>query len=86
MAPTTQLPLSFRKSRLATTIYTPFTFHLRTMVPVELNYEIYNKELLTIQKVFKHWHLYLEGATHVVLVMSDHKNLKYFTTTKVLTH
>ena len=56
------------------------------MVPTELNYEIYNKELLAIHKAFKHWRLYLEGATHVVLVMSNHKNLEYFTTTKVLTH
>ena len=51
----------------------------------ELNYEIYDKELLAIHKAFKHWQSYLEGATHVVLVMSNHKNLKYFTTTKVLT-
>ena len=55
------------------------------MVPAELNYKIYDKELLAIHKAFKHWRLYLEGATHVVLVMSDHKNLEYFTTTKVLT-
>jgi len=27
---------------------------------------------------------YLEGSAHVVLVLSDHKNLKYFTTTKQL--
>ena len=32
----------------------PFAFHLRTMVPTELNYKIYNKELLTIHKAFKH--------------------------------
>ena len=55
------------------------------MVPAELNYEIYDKELLAIHEAFKHWRSYLEGATHVVLVMSDHKNLEYFTTTKVLT-
>ena len=63
----------------------PVAFHSRTMVPAELKYEIYDKELLAIHKAFKHWRSYLEGATHVVLVMSDHKNLEYFTTTKVLT-
>ena len=63
----------------------PVAFHLQTMVPTELNYEIYDKELLAIHEAFKHWRLYLEGTTHVVLVMSDHKNLEYFTTTKVLT-
>ena len=33
----------------------PVAFHLRTMVPTELNYKIYNKELLAICKAFKHW-------------------------------
>ena len=59
----------------------PVAFHSRTMVPAELNYEIYDKELLAIHEAFKHWQSYLEGATHVVLVMSYHKNLEYFTTT-----
>ena len=55
------------------------------MKPVELNYEIYNKELLAIFEAFQQWHNYLEGSTHAVLVLSDHKNLKYFATTKQLT-
>ena len=63
----------------------PVAFHSRTMQPAELNYEIYDKELLAIYDAFKHWRSYLEGAAHVILVMSDHKNLEYFTTTKVLT-
>jgi len=33
---------------------------------------------------FKHWRRYCEGATHQVQVFSDHQNLEYFTTTKVL--
>jgi hypothetical protein len=33
---------------------------------------------------FKHWRRYLEGAIHQVQVFSDHQNLEYFTTTKVL--
>jgi len=33
---------------------------------------------------FKHWRRYCEGATHQVQVFSDHQNLKYFTTSKVL--
>ena len=51
----------------------------------ELNYEIYDKELLAIYDTFKHWCLYLEGVAHVILVMTNHKNLEYFTKTKVLT-
>ena len=34
---------------------------------------------------FKRWHNYLEGATHPVDTVMDHKNLEYFTTTKKLT-
>jgi transposase InsO family protein len=33
---------------------------------------------------FKHWRRYLEGAHHQIQVFSDHQNLEYFTTTKVL--
>ena len=55
------------------------------MAPAKLNYEIYNKELLAIFDAFRQWRNYLEGSTHVVLVLSDHKNLGYFATTKQLT-
>lgn len=63
----------------------PVAFHSQTMQPAELNYKIYNKELLAIYEAFKHWCAHLEGTSHSILVMSDHKNLEYFTTTKVLT-
>ena len=33
---------------------------------------------------FKRWHNYLEGATHPVDTVTDHKNLEYFTTNKKL--
>ena len=33
---------------------------------------------------FKHWRRYCEAATNQVQVYSDHQNLQYFTTTKVL--
>ena len=60
-------------------------FYLHSMQPAELNYEIYDKELLAIFKAFRQWCNYLEGSAHVILVLSDHKNLRYFTTTKQLT-
>jgi len=53
-------------------------------MPAEINYEIHDKELLAIADFFKHWRRYLEGAKHQVQVFSDHQNLEYFTTTKVL--
>jgi hypothetical protein len=51
---------------------------------VELNYEIYNKELLAIVDIFKEWRVYLEGSKYIVQVYLDHKNLVYFIMTKVL--
>src|SRR5882724_9254452 len=64
----------------------PIAFYLYSMQPSELNYEIYNKEFLAIFEAFQQWCNYLEGSAHGVLVLSDHKNLEYFTTTKQLTH
>ena len=63
----------------------PITFYSCGMKPLELNYEIYDKELIAIFEAFRQWCNYLEGSTHAVLVLSDHKNLEYFTTTKQLT-
>jgi RNase H-like domain found in reverse transcriptase len=63
----------------------PIAFYSRSMAPATMNYEIYNKELLAIFCAFRQWRNYLEGVSHVILVLSDHKNLKYFTTTKQLT-
>src|SRR5690606_25868646 len=54
------------------------------MTPAQMNYPIYDKELLTIVACFKKWRVYLEGSSHKVTVLTDHKNLEYFTTTKVL--
>ena len=55
------------------------------MTPPELNYDTHNKELLAIFNAFKHWRQYLEGAPLTINVVTDHKNLEYFVTTKVLT-
>jgi hypothetical protein len=62
----------------------PVAFHSRKFSPAEINYEIHDKELLAIVDSFKHWRRYCEGAVHQVQVFSDHQNLEYFTTTKVL--
>jgi len=62
----------------------PIAFHSRKFQLTEIHYEIYDKELLAIVDAFKHWRRYCEGATHQVQVWTDHYNLEYFTTTKVL--
>jgi hypothetical protein len=59
-------------------------FHSRIFSPAEINYEIHDKELLTIVDCFKAWWRYLEGLLHMVQVFMDYKNLEYFMMTKVL--
>ena len=64
----------------------PVAFHLCTFSALELNYDTHDKELLSIFKAFRIWLHYLEGSLTLVDVVTDHKNLEYFCTTKVLTH
>ena len=64
----------------------PIAFHSRTFTPPELNYNVHDKELLAIFKAFKIWHHYLKGSPTPIDVVMDHKNLEYFSTTKLLTH
>ena len=47
------------------------------MSDVECNYEIYDKEMLTIIRALQAWHHYLERLPSVFEIQSDHKNLKY---------
>ena len=63
----------------------PVAFHFHTFTVVELNYDMYNKELLTIFEAFKIWQHYLEGLAYPINIVTDHKNLEYFSTTKILT-
>jgi len=60
-------------------------FHSRTFTAVELNYDTHDKELLAIFEAFKIWQHYLEDPAYPINVVTDHKNLEYFSTTKVLT-
>ena len=62
----------------------PVAFFSRKHLPAECNYEIYNKELLAIVTVFEEWRPELEGSKYPVQVLSDHKNLEWFMTTKQL--
>ena len=64
----------------------PIVFHSRTFSTLELNYDIYDKELLAIFEAFKIWRHYLEGSTSPIDIVTDHKNLEYFSTTKILMH
>jgi len=63
----------------------PIAFHSQTFSAPELNYNVHDKELLAIFEAFKIWRHYLEGSASPIDVITDHKNLEYFSTTKVLT-
>jgi len=54
------------------------------MTPPELNYNIYNKELLGIVIVLKKWRAFLQDTKESFMVKIDHKNLISFLTTKEL--
>lgn len=63
----------------------PLAYYSRKLTPPELNYDIHDKELLAIVAALMHWRIYAEGSVGTITILSDHKNLTLFTTTKVLT-
>jgi len=60
-------------------------YFLKSLQPAEQNYEIHDKELLAIIHALKHFRHYIQGSPHVTKILSDHANLKYFTTKQTLT-
>ena len=62
----------------------PVAYFSKKHSPAECNYEIYDKELMAIVHAFKEWRPELEGSPTPVEVITDHKNLKYFMSTKQL--
>ena len=64
----------------------PIAFDSRKLGSAELNYEIHNKELLAIVWAIKIWRAYLLSLSSPFEVLTDHLSLKYFMTSKVLTH
>lgn len=51
----------------------------------ECNYDIYDKELLAVIKALEEWRPELEGSRNTFEIVTDHKNLQTFGTTKQLT-
>ena len=62
----------------------PVAFFSKKLSGAALNYQVHDKELMAIIEAFQEWKPYLSGTTHEVQIWTDHKNLRYFTTTKVL--
>ena len=63
----------------------PVAFHSWMFNSAELNDNVHDKELLAIFEEFKCWRHYLKGSPTLVDIITDHKNLEYFSTMKLLT-
>jgi len=64
----------------------PVVFYSKSLSSVERNYEIHNKEMLAIICALEKWRHFLERATHLVKIWTNHKNLKYFMMAKKLNY
>src|SRR5882672_9563944 len=63
----------------------PVAYYSKSLQPAKQNYEIHDKELLAIIFALRHFRHYLQGSPHVTKKISDHTNLRYFTTKQSLT-
>jgi hypothetical protein len=58
----------------------PARFVSRKLNPAELNYDVYDKEMLAVVFSLRKNRHYLQGAVHKTTIFSDHQNLTYFKT------
>jgi hypothetical protein len=61
-------------------------YYSRKIILLELNYNIYNKELLGIVAAFKEWRAFLQGTEKLFIVKMDYKNLTGFLIIKELNY
>ncbi|KAL0149072.1 hypothetical protein M9458_055687 [Cirrhinus mrigala] len=64
----------------------PCAFYSHKLSPAEKNYDVGNRELLAIKLALEEWRHWLEGAKHPFTVLTDHKNLEYLRSAKLLNH
>jgi hypothetical protein len=62
----------------------PVAYYSKKHSPAEYNYNIYDKELMAIIKALEEWRSECEGAAYPLQLITDHKNLEYFMTKKLL--
>ena len=65
-------------------VWHPISFFSKSLSPVKQNYEIHDKEMLAIIRALEEWQDFLEGTPYQFEIWTDHKNLKYFHTSKKL--
>ncbi|KAK3517667.1 hypothetical protein QTP70_015162 [Hemibagrus guttatus] len=62
----------------------PCAFYSRKLTSAEVNYDVGNRESLTIKAALEEWRHWLEGARHPLKVLTDHRNLEYLRGAKQL--
>ncbi|KAI2643793.1 Transposon Tf2-9 polyprotein [Labeo rohita] len=62
----------------------PCAYFSKKLSPAEQNYDVGNRELLSIKLALEEWRHWLEGAKHPFLIITDHKNLQYLREAKRL--
>jgi predicted aspartyl protease len=62
----------------------PVGYFSKTMAPAETNYPIHDKEMLAIVKALQYWRAELEGTKDHIEIITDHKALEYFMSSKLL--
>lgn len=62
----------------------PVAFFSRKLSPAERNYDVGDRELLAIKMALEEWRYLLEGASHPILIYTDHRNLEYLCRSKRL--
>jgi hypothetical protein len=62
----------------------PVAFFSEQYSPAECTYDIYDKELMAIIKALEEWRPECESAEHTLQLVTDHKNLEYFMSKRIL--
>ena len=58
-------------------------FYSKWLLPAEQNYTITEKEMLAVIQEVKTWRHYLKEIKRVVKILTDHKNLEYFSKARI---
>jgi len=70
-------------SQLHEGMWHPVAYYFRKLSSTKQNYDIHDKELLAIVAALEAWRVYTEEAPKLT-ILTNHKNLLHFTTTKEL--
>ena len=55
----------------------PCSYFSCTFSSTQCNYDIYNQKLLAVILALEEWCQYLQGTTHPITIITNHKNLSY---------